>query len=128
MTECTATVHNPTPWTYKHYRCRCPETVAAMRRAWHRTQVRGQSHRLNRSRDPHIDEIAVERVMRGDWVPLTPAERREVALRLTAQGWPAGRIAQQLRVAQRSVVRYRMSTVCPPAALPDDVDGGEVAA
>lgn len=54
-----------------------------------------------------MDEIAVQRAMRGHRVHLTPSERAEAVRRLTAQGRSAAEIAGRLGVAQRSVVRHR---------------------
>lgn len=54
-----------------------------------------------------FDEIAVERAMRADGVPLRPVERAEVVHRLTAAGWSAAKIAPRAGVDARSVQRIR---------------------
>jgi ATP/maltotriose-dependent transcriptional regulator MalT len=55
----------------------------------------------------HVDEIAVEKAMAGDRVPLTVRERAIVVRRLTAAGLSARRIGERLGVTARSVQRYR---------------------
>jgi DNA-binding NarL/FixJ family response regulator len=76
--------------------------------SFHQRSMRGYSLRAPKSRDPNIDEVAVERAMAGDWVTLTLAERAEVVRRLTDRGLAAHEIARRLRVAPRTVVRYRV--------------------
>jgi hypothetical protein len=56
---------------------------------------------------PDIDEIAVERAMEGDHVPLTPAERDETVRRLTSKGYSVRRIAERLGTTTRTVMRRR---------------------
>lgn len=63
-----------------------------------------------------VDEIAVQRAMRGQPVRLTPAERREAVHRLTRAGLSAAQIAARLRVAQRSVVRHRAASTTTEVA------------
>jgi hypothetical protein len=56
---------------------------------------------------PDIDEIAVERAMDGDHVPLTPAERDEAVRRLTNSGYSVRQIAERLGTTTRTVMRRR---------------------
>ena len=56
---------------------------------------------------PVIDEIAVERAMRGYPTHLRDTERAEVVRRLTAQDMTAPEIARRLGIAPRSVTRIR---------------------
>lgn len=57
--------------------------------------------------DRALDEIAVERAMRGYPVHLHPAERREVVARLTAMGFSAAQIGERIGKTPRSVQRLR---------------------
>jgi len=54
-----------------------------------------------------IDEIAVERAMGGDHVPLTRAERDEAVRRLTSKGYSVRQIAERLGTTTRTVMRRR---------------------
>lgn len=54
-----------------------------------------------------VDEIAVERAMRGERVPLTKAEKTEAFARLNRMGYSAPEIAGRLGVSDRTVVRKR---------------------
>lgn len=54
-----------------------------------------------------IDDIAVERAMRGDPVRLTSAERSEAVVRLTNMRYSAREIAARLGLAERTIVRRR---------------------
>lgn len=54
-----------------------------------------------------LDDIAIERAMRGDRVHIRPAERAEAVRRLTAYGLSAAEIADRLGVTDRSVSRHR---------------------
>ena len=56
---------------------------------------------------PDIDEIAVERAMGGDRVPLTGAERDEAVRRLTSKGYSVRQIAERLGTTTRTVMRRR---------------------
>jgi hypothetical protein len=56
---------------------------------------------------PAMDEIAVERAMRGSEVHLLPAERAEVVRRLTEAGLSAQEIARRAGITSRTVVRRR---------------------
>ena len=57
--------------------------------------------------DTIVDDVAVERAMSGQPVPLTPAERREAVARLTRRGLSARRIAELLHTTSRTIVRVR---------------------
>jgi hypothetical protein len=55
-----------------------------------------------------IDEIAVERAVRGDPpAGITPRERREAVAILTRRRFSALEISQRLQVSQRAVERHR---------------------
>lgn len=54
-----------------------------------------------------IDEIAVERAMHGDPVPLTTAERTIAVARMTARGLTNQQIGERLHRSRRTVQRYR---------------------
>jgi DNA-binding NarL/FixJ family response regulator len=54
-----------------------------------------------------IDEVAVERLMAGDKVPATRAERVEAVRRLTSVGRSDREVANLLRVTERTVLRWR---------------------
>lgn len=56
-----------------------------------------------------LDEIAVERAVRGIPTHLRPTERAEAVRRLTDLGLSAQEIARRLNVARRSVVRIRQA-------------------
>ena len=57
--------------------------------------------------DGILDEIAIERGMKGHRVRLTSAEKAEVVRRLTAKGLSAAEIGDRLHMSGRHVVRYR---------------------
>jgi hypothetical protein len=57
--------------------------------------------------EPDVDEVAVERVMRGEPLRLNLDERLEVVHRLTRRGVSAREIAQRLHTTSRTVVRLR---------------------
>jgi len=57
--------------------------------------------------EPDVDEVAVERVMRGEPLRLNLDERLEVVGRLTRRGISAREIAQRLHTTSRTVVRLR---------------------
>lgn len=133
---CTAAVHVPTVWSYRHG-CRCPETVAAVHRKWRADydRARNPQRRWSARRSRDIDDIAVERGCRGDRVELTIHERAEAVRVLRRRGLSARQIGERLGVCERTVRRYihRLGTqpvdkVDASRSLPDDVDGGEVAA
>ena len=54
-----------------------------------------------------LDQVAVERAMSGQRVPLTPAERRAAVAQLTRRGLSARRIAELLHTTSRTIVRIR---------------------
>ena len=54
-----------------------------------------------------LDEVAIERAMRGEPMPLTDAERRAAVARLTERGRSVQRIAELLHMNHRAVVRWR---------------------
>ena len=54
-----------------------------------------------------LDEVAVDRAMTGERLPLTKTERREAVARLTHQGLSARRIAELLHTTSRTVTRLR---------------------
>lgn len=60
----------------------------------------------SRTAEP-LDEIAVERAMRGDCKRIRPVERAEAVRRLTAVGLSAAEIAERLGVTDRTVTRKR---------------------
>ena len=57
--------------------------------------------------DGGVDEIAVELAMLGERVRITPAERRECVRRLHSERWSAGRIADTIHCAVKTVARIR---------------------
>ena len=59
--------------------------------------------------DGNIDEIAVERAMRGDPTALTATEQREAFRRLASKGVPDERIANLIGVAGKTVLRWRQA-------------------
>lgn len=95
---CTANRHN-TISAYRRHGCRCPEAVDIMRRVWRR----GERRRW----DPIVDEVAVQRAKHGDPIELSIAERMVAVAELTRAGLSAQQIAVRLRVARRTVQRYR---------------------
>lgn len=54
-----------------------------------------------------LDEVAIERAMEGQRVPLTAQERCEAVARLTRRGLSARRIAELLHTTSRTVTRVR---------------------
>jgi len=57
--------------------------------------------------DRAVDEVAVERLLAGDLIESTKAERLEAVRALTARGRSASWIAAHLHIAERSVTRLR---------------------
>ena len=57
--------------------------------------------------DTCLDEVAVQRAMTGERLPLTNSERREAVARLTRQGLSARRIAEPLHTTSRTINRLR---------------------
>ncbi len=110
---CPAPSHG-TQYAYKIHRCRCPESLAAMRKYWRSVSARrprGSGRHAPRVRDPEVDEVAVERAMHGDRVQLTVRERGLVVERLTAAGMSAVQIGLRLGMTSRAVVRYRVGQI-----------------
>lgn len=60
-----------------------------------------------------LDEIAIERAMAGDPVPLQPTERIEAVRRLTARHYSTAQIAERLGISPRSVARIRQQHRTP---------------
>ena len=52
-----------------------------------------------------LDEVAIERAMCGEPLPLTAAERRAAVARLTGRGLSVQRITELLHMNHRAVVR-----------------------
>lgn len=107
--NCTATFHN----TFRAFNagCRCPRISDVMsavnrRRSAARRGI-GRGPATRRSRDPHVDPIAVERACHGDPVPLTVRERGLAIERLRQQGLSIVETAVRLHVAPRTVSRHR---------------------
>lgn len=59
--------------------------------------------------DGEVDEIAVERAMKGDPTALTTRERDEAFLRLATKGLSDDQIAHRLNVSSRTVLRWRQA-------------------
>jgi len=107
---CDAARHN-TISAYRRQGCRCPAAVAAIRAYWIGRR-RGQPTATTRlSRDPFVDEVAVERALAGDPVTLTIRERIAAAKRGTKRGLSAAQIGELVGVTGRTVVRYRTGRV-----------------
>lgn len=58
--------------------------------------------------DELIDDMAVELALMGERPRLTPAERREAVRRLHAERWSDGRVAEQLGITDKTVLRIRV--------------------
>lgn len=56
-----------------------------------------------------VDEVAIERAMYGERLPLNLAERREAVRRLTTRGHSVRQIAERLHLTPRAVTRLRSS-------------------
>lgn len=59
-----------------------------------------------------VDQVAVDRAVHGERVPLQPAEQ-QAALRRLARHHPDDEIGRRLGVATRTVARHRMSQGLP---------------
>ncbi len=59
-----------------------------------------------------IDEVAVDRVVAGDWLPLRPAEQHSVLARL-AGSYPDDEVARRLGLSTRTVLRHRTQNQLP---------------
>jgi hypothetical protein len=60
-----------------------------------------------RLRNADVDEMAVDRLIHGEPVHSTRAERTKASAILTSAGHSAAHIAILLRISKRSVVRFR---------------------
>ena len=69
--------------------------------------VRGDTCLDERDCSQLLDEVAVERAMTGERLPLTQTERYEVVARLTRQGLSARRISELLHTTTRTITRLR---------------------
>lgn len=98
---------------YRYWGCRCPEAQTAHNERTTRTaQPRGHRRHTTKDRDPHVDQVAVDRAMTGDTtVALTIRELGEAITRLTQAGRSARDIAIRLGITQRTVVRHRTGKV-----------------
>lgn len=87
------------------------------------------TERDQRPNTRYVDQIAVERFMGGETLPLTEVERREVARRMRQMGSPLGRIARRVRRDPRTVCEWLGLPVEAPAPFPagSAVRLGEVA-
>jgi len=63
--------------------------------------------RFTNARPWDVDPAAVDRLIHGEPINSTGAERAEATRILTEAGYSADFIAAQLKVAERSVCRYR---------------------
>ncbi len=64
---------------------------------------------------PGVDVVAIARATTGEHLPLTPAERRQVAFTLARQGLSDPDIATRLGISARTVLRWRHAHGIPPA-------------
>lgn len=76
--------------------------------------------------DPPHDEVVVERVLAGERLPMSRADRLEAIRRLHARRWSDSRIALQLGCTARQVIRDRQALDLPGIDLHDQ-DTGEAA-
>jgi DNA-binding NarL/FixJ family response regulator len=74
----------------------------------------GRYQRGPRRRRDDIDDIAVERAMYGDPIVLTLPERKLAVQLLSSRGHSALEIACRLRIAPRTVARYRAAERAQP--------------
>ncbi|MDP9418176.1 MAG: hypothetical protein M3P48_10200 [Actinomycetota bacterium] len=77
---------------------------------------------------PDIDEVAVERAMTGQRVPLNAAEQAEAARRLTARGVSLREIAARLHTSIRTASRRRAATAGLTQWTPASATGGNAGA
>lgn len=77
--------------------------------------------------EPHLDEIAVERALRGERVRLTQHERMAVVTELHSRHWNDHRIARALHIDPRSVLRIRKHQLKLPAWPMKDQEQDEYA-
>lgn len=91
--------HGVTTTCYRHHRCRCEGCRAAWN-AYHRAWA-------ERRRAERIDPYAVELAMDGVQVWMTARQREEAVHILWGYRWSDRAIAQQLHLADRTVLRIR---------------------
>jgi hypothetical protein len=106
---CPARRHG-TWYAYERYGCRCPDIVARVRatKSWRRgPDVPSTVQPLKDPRNGQPDEVAVLRVLTGERMPLTTADRNAAIDELDRRGLSAAQIARQIGCAQRTVVRRR---------------------
>ena len=70
-------------------------------------QVNPERDNITGNHPEIVDEIAVERRMNGERVPLNRAELSDAIATLTRMGYSAQMIATRLGVSDRLVTRYR---------------------
>ncbi len=63
--------------------------------------------RGDKSRRTYVDEIAVEKAVRGERVKLTRVERLVAITRLHSRKWSDSQIARRLAITEAAVARYR---------------------
>jgi DNA-binding NarL/FixJ family response regulator len=79
-------------------------------------QLRSLARRLlELAVDLEVDDIAVERTVAGESMPLTLGERRAAVRALSARGLPVSRISARLGIDRRTVVRLRAGASWPRA-------------
>ncbi len=112
MGDCTATWHSASSYAYRYRGCRCPETVAYVRKLWagYRARERERCVRAPTYMEP-VDEVAVQRAITGDRVRLTPRERAIAIDELTKRGLTADEIGRRVGRCARQVLRYRAGLI-----------------
>ena len=86
----------------------CEACRAYLRGKYERRKAVAAERGPDAVRDPLlIDEVAVERACRGERVNLTRRERRAAVAKLTARGAGVGEIAEVLRMAGSTVLKYQ---------------------
>ena len=103
---CTAARHVPTLWSYRRHRCRCPETMAVVRRHWQRYYRNRARSRSNLAPPP--SPVAIGLAVAGDPAACArPVERRAAAAILLARpGTTVAELARRLHVSTRTAQRY----------------------
>lgn len=96
----------------KHGLWRCPcDDCREYRRAYKLVWRRRNGVPPRRKRPPRepetVDEIAVERAVRGGRTVLNRAEQWDGFVYLDAHGYSAAQIAERLGIAERTVTRWR---------------------
>ena len=89
---------------------RCPCQLCSTRRSEH-------SRLAHMARDTEPDELVVEFLVAGTAIRATRVERQAAVAELTRRGWTARRIADRLRITQRSVERLRSREAAEHGAL-----------